>query len=229
MAKEKKQAPQDGPKKSKADKKAEAKAAGGKKAKGKKVDAVQEPPAKPPRLKTYYTKEVVGQLMKDFSYGNPQQVPGLVKVVLNMGLGEAVQNPKVLESAEQELAAIAGQKPVITKARRSIATYKLREGMPIGCTVTLRREKMWEFFDRLVNVALPRVRDFRGVNDKGFDGRGNFSLGIKEQLIFPEIDYDTIDKIKGLNISIVTTAKTDEESRALLGHLGMPFRKRQGA
>ena len=178
------------------------------------------------RLIKKYQDEVVPQLMKDFALKNIMQVPKLERIVINMGLGEAVQNPKILESAEAEMGAIAGQKPVITRAKKSIATYKLREGMPIGCTVTLRREHMWEFLDRLVNVALPRVRDFRGVSAKGFDGKGNFSLGIKEQIIFPEIDYDKIDKIKGLNITIVTTAKTDEVSRALLGHLGMPFRKK---
>jgi len=145
-----------------------------------------------------------------------------------MGLGEAVQNPKIIDSAQAELSAIAGQRAVVTRAKRSIATYKLREGMPIGCSVILRRGRMWEFLDRLMNVALPRVRDFRGVNSKGFDGRGNFSMGIREQIIFPEIDYDKTDKIKGLNISIVTTAKTDEEARALLRHLGMPFRKSGG-
>jgi large subunit ribosomal protein L5 len=143
-----------------------------------------------------------------------------------MGLGEAVANPKILESAAAEMTSISGQKPVITRAKKSIANYKLREGMPIGCMVTLRRERMWEFLDRFVNVALPRVRDFRGVSPKGFDGKGNFSAGIKEQIIFPEIDYDKIDKIKGLNISIVTTAANDEEARALLTHLGMPFRKK---
>ncbi|BEH11374.1 MULTISPECIES: 50S ribosomal protein L5 [Geobacter] len=176
------------------------------------------------RLKELYHKEIVGQLTKDFGYSNVMQVPKIEKIVVNMGLGEAIQNVKILDSAVEELAAIAGQKAVITKAKKSIAGFKLRQGMPIGCMVTLRREKMYEFLDRLINVALPRVRDFKGVSAKGFDGRGNYSLGVKEQLIFPEINYDKIDKIKGLNITIVTSAKTDEESRALLKHLGMPFR-----
>jgi len=176
------------------------------------------------RLKELYHKEIVDQLTKDFGYSNVMQVPKIEKIVVNMGLGEAIQNVKILDSAVEELAAIAGQKAVITKAKKSIAGFKLRQGMPIGCMVTLRREKMYEFLDRLINVALPRVRDFKGVSAKGFDGRGNYSLGVKEQLIFPEINYDKIDKIKGLNITIVTSAKTDEESRALLKHLGMPFR-----
>ncbi|AAR36238.1 50S ribosomal protein L5 [Geobacter sulfurreducens] len=176
------------------------------------------------RLKELYHKEIVEQLTKDFGYSNVMQVPKIEKIVVNMGLGEAIQNVKILDSAVEELAAIAGQKAVITKAKKSIAGFKLRQGMPIGCMVTLRREKMYEFLDRLINVALPRVRDFKGVSAKGFDGRGNYSLGVKEQLIFPEINYDKIDKIKGLNITIVTSAKTDEESRALLKHLGMPFR-----
>ena len=179
-----------------------------------------------PRLKRFYEKEIVPQIKREYSLKNVYQVPRLQKIVVNMGLGEAVQNPKVLESAEEEIRVITGQKPVITRAKKSVAVFKLREGMPIGCMVTLRRDKMWEFFDRLVNVALPRVRDFRGISPKGFDGRGNFSLGIKEQIVFPEINYDKIDKIKGLNISIVTTGKSDEESRAVLKQLGMPFRKR---
>lgn len=176
------------------------------------------------RLKELYHKEIVAQLTKDFGYSNVMQVPKIEKIVVNMGLGEAIQNVKILDSAVEELAAIAGQKAVITKAKKSIAGFKLRQGMPIGCMVTLRRDQMYEFLDRLINVALPRVRDFKGVSAKGFDGRGNYSLGVKEQLIFPEINYDKIDKIKGLNITIVTSAKTDEESRALLKHLGMPFR-----
>ncbi|HMN02891.1 MULTISPECIES: 50S ribosomal protein L5 [Geobacter] len=176
------------------------------------------------RLKELYHKEIVEQLTKDFGYTNVMQVPKIEKIVVNMGLGEAIQNVKILDSAVEELAAITGQKSVITKAKKSIAGFKLRQGMPIGCMVTLRRGKMYEFLDRLINVALPRVRDFKGVSAKGFDGRGNYSLGVKEQLIFPEINYDKIDKIKGLNITIVTSAKTDEESRALLKHLGMPFR-----
>jgi large subunit ribosomal protein L5 len=152
------------------------------------------------------------------------QIPKLGKIVLNMGLGEAIQNVKILDSATEELATISGQKPVITRARQSIATFKLRKGMPIGCMVTLRGRRMYEFLDKLVNVALPRVRDFRGVSPRGFDGRGNFTLGIKEQIIFPEIDYDKIDKIKGMNITVVTTAQTDEEARMLLAQMGMPFR-----
>ena len=176
------------------------------------------------RLKEYYKKEVVPALIKAFDYENPMEVPRLVKIVVNMGLGEAVQNVKVLDSAVEEMTKIVGQKPVITKARKSIATFKLRQGMSIGCCVTLRRERMYEFFDRLVNVALPRVRDFRGIPLKSFDGRGNFALGLKEQIIFPEIDYDKVEKIRGLNIAIVTTAKTDDEARQLLKLMGMPFK-----
>ena len=176
------------------------------------------------RLKDVYDKELIPQLTKEFSYKNIMEVPRLEKIVINMGLGEAIQNIKILDSAAQELSAISGQKPVITKARKSIASFKLREGMPIGCMVTLRKDRMYEFLDRLVNVALPRVRDFKGVSPKGFDGRGNYSLGVKEQLIFPEINYDKVDKIKGMNITVVTTARTDEEGRALLKLLGMPFR-----
>jgi large subunit ribosomal protein L5 len=176
------------------------------------------------RVKEVYLKEVVPQLMKSFGYKNRMQVPQLEKITLNMGLGEAVQNVKILDSAVEELSLIAGQKAVITRARRSIAAFKLREGMPIGVTVTLRRNRMMEFFDKLVNVALPRVRDFRGVSGKAFDGRGNYSLGIREQIIFPEINLDKIDKVKGLNISIVTTAKNDEEGKELLRLMGMPFR-----
>jgi len=176
-------------------------------------------------MKDYYEKNVTPRLIREFGYKNPHQAPKLVKITLNMGLGEAIQNAKILDAASLELAAISGQKPVITKARRSIAAFKLREGMPIGVTVTLRRDKMYYFLDKLINVVLPRVRDFRGVSPKAFDGRGNYTLGIKEHIIFPEIDYDKIDKIKGLNISIVTSARTDEEARFLLGELGMPFRK----
>ena len=176
------------------------------------------------QLKNIYENEVVPQLMETFKYKNIMQVPALDKIILNMGLGEAIQNIKVLDSAAEELKAIAGQKPVITRAKKSIAAFKLREGMPIGCMVTLRRQRMFDFYYKLVNIALARVRDFRGVSDKAFDGRGNYSLGIKEHIIFPEIDYDKIDKIKGLNISIVTTARTNEEGRQLLGLMGMPFR-----
>jgi len=176
------------------------------------------------RLAELYNKEMVPALMKDQNYKNIMEVPKLVKIVLNMGLGEAIQNVKILDSAAEELAAIAGQRPVITKAKKSIAGFKLRQGMPIGCSVTLRREKMYEFLDRLVSVSLPRVRDFKGISGKAFDGKGNYSMGVKEQLIFPEVDYDKVDKIKGLNITIVTTAKTDAEGKALLKLMGLPFR-----
>lgn len=176
------------------------------------------------RLKEIYIKEVIPQLMKKFGYRNVMEVPRLEKITLNMGLGEAIQNIKILDAAVEELTLIAGQRAVVTKAKRSIAAFKLREGMPIGVMVTLRRERMYEFFDKLVNVALPRVRDFRGVSPKAFDGRGNYTLGIREQIIFPEINFDKIDKVKGLNVSIVTTAQTDEEGKELLQLLGMPFR-----
>ena len=176
------------------------------------------------RLAELYNKEMVAQLMKDNNYKNVMEVPKLVKIVLNMGLGEAIQNVKILDSAVEEMATIAGQRPVITKAKKSIASFKLRQGMPIGVSVTLRREKMYEFLDRLVSVSLPRVRDFKGISGKAFDGKGNYSMGIKEQLIFPEIDYDKVDKIKGMNITIVTTAMTDAEGKALLKLMGLPFR-----
>jgi len=176
------------------------------------------------QLKTYYEKEVVSKLFEKFKYKNIMQVPRLDKIILNMGLGEAITNMKLLDSAAEELKIIAGQKPVITRSKRSIAAFKLREGMPIGCMVSLRRERMYDFFNKLVNVALPRVRDFRGISGKAFDGRGNYTLGIKEHIIFPEIDYDAIDRIKGLNITVVTTAKTDEEGKELLKLLGMPFK-----
>jgi len=176
------------------------------------------------RLKDIYINEIVPKLMKDFNYSSVMEVPRLEKIVLNMGLGEAIQNVKILDSAVDELGVITGQKAVITKAKKSIATFKLREGMPIGAMVTLRKDRMFEFLDRLLNISIPRVRDFKGVSPKAFDGNGNYSLGVKEQLIFPEINYDKIDKIKGLNITIVTTAKSDEESRALLKYMGMPFR-----
>ncbi len=178
-----------------------------------------------PRLKKLYRDQVVGQLMGEFQYGNPMQVPVLQKIVVNMGLGEAVSNGKIIEAAVKELTAIVGQKPVVTKARKSIAGFKLREGMPIGCMVTLRQDRMWEFCDRLVTFALPRTRDFKGVSNKAFDGRGNYTLGVKEQIIFPEVDYDKVDKIKGMNITLVTSARTDAEGRALLRGLGMPLRK----
>ncbi len=177
------------------------------------------------RLKEKYNTEIVPQLMSKFSYSSVMQVPRLEKVVINMGLGEAIQNVKLLESAQKEIADITGQKPVVTKARKAIANFKLRQGMPIGCKVTLRRERMYEFIDRLLNLALPRIRDFKGVSSKAFDGRGNYALGIREQIIFPEIEYDKIDKIKGMNIIINTSARTDEEAKALLEMMGMPFEK----
>jgi large subunit ribosomal protein L5 len=177
------------------------------------------------KMHELYTKEVVPALMKHFNYTNIMQVPRLNKIVINMGLGEAIQNIKILDSATEEIAAITGQRPVITKAKRSIAQFKLRVGMPIGCMVTLRKERMFAFLDRLINVALPRVRDFRGLSPHAFDGRGNYALGIREQIIFPEINYDKIDKIKGMNIVIATTAKTDDEGRELLRLMGMPFRR----
>lgn len=176
------------------------------------------------RLRERYRSEVVAKLMKDMGYRNVMQVPRLDKIVLNMGLGEAIQNPKLLDAAVEEIAAIAGQKAVVTKSRKAIANFKLRENLPIGCMVTLRGERMYEFFDRLVTVALARVRDFKGVSDKSFDGRGNYALGVREQIIFPEIDLDKTEKIKGLTVCINTTAKTDAEGKALLRALGMPFR-----
>jgi large subunit ribosomal protein L5 len=177
------------------------------------------------RLAEKYQSEVVAQLTKEFSFSNAMQVPRLQKIVINFGLGEATQNPKIIDRAVEQLAAISGQKPIVTRARKSIANFKLREGQAIGAKVTLRRERMWEFLDRLVTMALPRVRDFRGVSPKGFDGRGNFTMGLREQIIFPEINYDQVDKVRGMNITMVTTAANDAESRALLLALGMPFRK----
>jgi large subunit ribosomal protein L5 len=207
--------------------KAEAKAKAPAEAKVKAQAEVKEEPVEKvtPRLWDFYRTECVPRMMQEFKYKSPMQVPRLQKVVINLGLGEAIQNIKLLDSAQAELSAIAGQKPVVTKARKSIAAFKLREGMPIGCMVTLRRERMYFFIDKLVNVVLPRVRDFRGVSEKAFDGRGNYTLGIKEQIIFPEIDYDKIDKVKGMNITIVTDARTDEEGKFLLKLLGMPFRR----
>jgi large subunit ribosomal protein L5 len=177
------------------------------------------------RLREHYSKIVVPALTKEFSYANVMAVPKLVKISINIGLGEATQNSKLMDKAVGELTSIAGQKPVITKAKKSIAAFKLRENMPIGCMVTLRGDRMFEFFDRLVNVSLPRVRDFRGISGKSFDGRGNYTLGIKDQLIFPEIDYSKVDKTIGMNISICTTARTDAEGVALLKNMGMPFRQ----
>ena len=177
-----------------------------------------------PRMRAKYEKESVAALMKRFGYTNRMQVPRLQKVVVNMGLGEAVANPKLVDAAVLELTSITGQKPIVTRAKKAIATFKLREGMPIGAMVTLRRERMWEFLDRLVTLALPRVRDFRGTSSKAFDGAGNYTLGLKEQIVFPEIDFDKVEKIKGINITFVTTAETDEEAKELLTNLGMPFR-----
>ena len=178
-----------------------------------------------PRLLDRYRKDVRGRLSKEFGYSNIHQVPTVKKIVLNIGLGEATQNAKLLERAAEELAAVAGQKALIRKARKSVANFKLRQGQAIGAMVTLRGTRMWEFLDRLTNVALPRVRDFRGVSPKAFDGRGNYTLGIREQIIFPEVDYDKVEKITGMNVTVCTTAKTDAEAKALLAHLGVPFRQ----
>jgi large subunit ribosomal protein L5 len=178
-----------------------------------------------PRLLERYQKEIVPKLSQEFGYQNVHQVPRLAKIVVNVGLGEATQNPKLLDKAAEELAQITGQKAVIRRARKSVANFKLRQGQPIGATVTLRRDRMWEFFDRLVNISLPRVRDFKGVSPRAFDGRGNFSLGIREQIIFPEVNYDKVERITGVNVTVCTTAETDAEGRALLSHLGLPFRQ----
>jgi large subunit ribosomal protein L5 len=178
-----------------------------------------------PRLLDKYKQEIVPALTRDFGYKNVMQVPKVTKVSVNMGLGEAVQNPKLIDACLEELAALTGQKPIITRSKKAIAGFKLRAGLPIGVTVTLRSDRMYEFLDRLMTLALPRVRDFRGVSPKGFDGRGNFTLGLKEQIIFPEINYDKVQKVKGMNITVVTTAKTDDEARKLLTYFGMPFRK----
>jgi len=177
------------------------------------------------RLKEKYQKEITPALMSKFNYTSVMQTPKLEKIVVNMGVGEAVQNSKALDSAVEELATLSGQKPIVTKAKKSIAGFRLREGMPIGCKVTLRGERMYEFLDKLISISLPRVRDFRGISKKSFDGRGNYTLGVKEQLIFPEIDYDKVSKVRGMDIVIVTTANTDEEARELLGQFGMPFQK----
>lgn len=177
-----------------------------------------------PRMLQRYRDEVVPKLSKEFSYSNLNQVPKITKIVVNIGLGAATQNPKLMEKATEELAAITGQKPLVRKSRKSIANFKLRENQAIGCMVTLRRDRMWEFFDRLVSVALPRVRDFKGVSPKAFDGRGNYTLGVREQIIFPEVDYDKVERVTGMNVTVCTTAGTDAEGKALLAHLGMPFR-----
>lgn len=195
---------------------------GGKKEAAAKVVSTAE--AVVPRFIAKYNKEVVPALTKQFGYSNPNQVPKIEKIVINMGLGQAVTNPKIIDSAVEELRAITGQKPVVTRSKKAIASFKLRANLPIGAMVTLRKNRMWEFLDRFVSLALPRMRDFRGVSRKAFDGAGNYTIGLKEQIIFPEINYDRIDVIKGLNVSFVTTARTDEEGRALLQHLGMPFR-----
>lgn len=197
--------------------------------KGEKKEAVSvekkpKAPSAPPRLKEYYRTQVVPALMKEFSYKNPMQVPRLDRIVLNVGMGEAIQNVKLLESATAELGLISGQKALVTRAKKAIAGFKLRQGMPIGAKVTLRGNHMYEFFDRLVSLALPRIRDFRGVSPKSFDGRGNYTLGLKEQLIFPEIEYDKVASIHGMDITMVTTARTNDEGKALLRHMGMPFR-----
>jgi len=177
-----------------------------------------------PRLRVKYKQEIVPALMKRFSYTNQMQVPRIQKIVINMGLGEAVSNPKLIDAAALELAAISGQKPVVTRAKKAIANFKLREGLPIGVKVTLRKERMWEFLDRLLTLGLPRVRDFRGTSPRAFDGAGNYTLGLKEQIVFPEIDFDKVDKVKGMNITIVTTAGSNDEAKELLRSLGMPFR-----
>ncbi len=177
------------------------------------------------RLKEDYKKRVAPALQKEFGYKNPMQIPAITKIVVNMGVGEAAQNAKLMEGALTDMTAITGQKPVVTRARKSIANFKLRDGMPVGCRVTLRGDRMWEFLDRLVNIALPRIRDFKGVSPKSFDGRGNYTLGVKEQIIFPEIEYDKVDKVRGMDITICTSANTNDEGRALLREFSMPFRK----
>jgi large subunit ribosomal protein L5 len=177
------------------------------------------------RMKEKYRQEVVQALRKEFDYKNPMQVPGINKVVVNIGMGEVIQNAKAMDAAVSDLATITGQRPVITRAKRSVAAFKLREGMQIGCMVTLRGERMYQFLDKLINVALPRLRDFQGVSQDAFDGRGNYTLGLREQLVFPEIDYDKVDKVRGMEVSIVTTARTDQEGRRLLALMGMPFKK----
>jgi large subunit ribosomal protein L5 len=229
--------PKDKAPKDKASKEKPAKDAAGKGGKGGKGGKAEGPAKKlprvpkekvTPRLFTFYHQDVVPALMKEFAYTNPMQVPRLRKIVLNMGLGEATQNVKVIDFGVADLTAIAGQKPVITRARKSISTFKLRAGQPIGVMVTLRRERMWEFLDRYMSLAIPRARDFKGISGKQFDGKGNFSAGIREQIIFPEINYDKIDKVKGLNVTICTSARTDKEARALLARLGFPFRAEGG-
>lgn len=197
---------------------------GGREQEREKAKVVSTSEAVAPRFAAKYTKEAIPALVKQFGYKNPNQVPRLEKIVINMGLGQAVTNPKIIDTAVEELRAVTGQKPIVTRSKKAIASFKLRAGLPIGAMVTLRKGKMWEFLDRFISIALPRMRDFRGVSRRAFDGQGNYTLGLKEQIIFPEIDYDRIDVIKGLNVSFVTTANTDEEGRALLQHMGMPFR-----
>lgn len=208
----------DAPKKEKKDKKKKGDAGPQRKL------AAEDVKGEPPRLRERYHKEVVPALMKELGLKNPMQVPRIEKVVVNMGLGESITNNKIVDASVDQLMSITGQKPVVTRARKAIANFKLRAGLPIGAMVTLRQERMWEFLDRLMNLALPRVRDFKGVSPKAFDGKGNYTLGVREQIIFPEINYDQVEKVKGMNVSIVTTAKNDEEGRALLRQLGMPFR-----
>lgn len=216
--KEKKDKPEKKEKKGKAP-------AEGQQAAAEKAPPKPQEPAKPARLRVRFGQEVLPALMKELGFKNPMQVPRLEKIVVNMGLGEAINNGKIIDASVEQLGSITGQKPVVTKARKSIANFKLRQGQSIGAMVTLRGDRMYEFFDRLVSVALPRVRDFKGVSPKAFDGKGNYTLGVREQVIFPEINYDKVEKIKGLNITVVTTARNDEEGRALLRHLGMPFRQ----
>jgi large subunit ribosomal protein L5 len=221
MAEEKKDKKPKGEKKAKG---AEGAPADGAPAEKKAAPKEPQAPARPARLRERYGREVLPELMKEFGFQNPMQAPKLEKIVVNMGLGEAINNGKIIDASVEQLGTITGQKPVITKARKSIANFKLRQGQSIGAMVTLRGDRMYEFFDRLVTIALPRVRDFKGVSPKAFDGKGNYTLGVREQIIFPEINYDKVEKIKGLNITVVTTARNDEEGRALLRHLGMPFR-----
>lgn len=204
-----------------ADKKSKDSKASGAKSGGEKAN---KSPEETPRLQKRYREEIVAALMKDLGLENVMQVPRLQKITLNFGLGEATTNPNIVKTSAEELTAIAGQRSVITRSKKAIANFKLRAGLPIGCMVTLRAERMWEFLDRLISVALPRVRDFKGISGKAFDGRGNYSLGLREQIIFPEINYDRVEKVKGFNITFTTSAKTDEEGKALLRHLGMPFR-----
>ena len=223
--KEKKEKPEKAEKKDKKDK-APKKGADGQAAASAEKAKPKEPraPAPPARLRLRYAAQVLPELMKEFGFKNPMQAPRLDKIVVNMGLGEAINNGKIIDASVEQLTAITGQKPVVTRARKSIANFKLRQGQSIGAMVTLRGDRMYEFFDRLVSIALPRVRDFKGVSPKAFDGKGNYTLGVREQIIFPEINYDKVEKIKGLNITVVTTARNDEEGRALLRRLGMPFR-----